>query len=112
MVDYLWILGVIIVVLIVAQGMVALYGTFRRTVNDAQRRNLVVDLMKQRVGAAQRNRAELEQSAHTWQGYRKFEVKRKVDEGGGICSFHLMPHDHRHKKQQVLHPLVNPHCLN
>lgn len=95
MVEYLWILGGIIVVLIAAQGMVALYGTLRRTINDVQRRNLVVDLMRHRVGAAQKNRAELEQSAHTWQGYRKFEVKRKVDEGGGICSFYLVPHDQK-----------------
>ena len=29
----------------------------------------------------------------SWNGYRKFEVMRKVQEGGGICSFYLAPHD-------------------
>ena len=29
----------------------------------------------------------------SWNGYRKFEVLRKVQEGGGICSFYLAPHD-------------------
>lgn len=95
MVDFLWVLGVIIVVLVAAQSMVALYGTFRRTMTETQHRDLVVELMRNRIGAMQRNRAEMEQSAHTWQGYRKFEVKQKVDEGGGICSFYLVPHDQK-----------------
>lgn len=28
-----------------------------------------------------------------WNGVRKFEVVRKLDEGGNICSFYLQPHD-------------------
>lgn len=95
MAESLWVFGVIIVAVVAAQSLVALYGIFRRTVTAAQRQRLVLDLMRHRVAAARRHRAELEQSAPSWQGYRKFEVQRKVDEGGGICSFHLMPHDQK-----------------
>jgi len=28
-----------------------------------------------------------------WNGFRKFEIARKFQEGGGICSFYLVPHD-------------------
>lgn len=95
MVDFLWVLGVIIVVLVAAQSVVSLYGTFRRTVTESQRRNLVVEMMRHRVGTMQLKRTELDQAAHAWQGYRKFEVHKKVNEGGGICSFYLLPHDQK-----------------
>ncbi|MEE2746359.1 MAG: 2Fe-2S iron-sulfur cluster-binding protein [Pseudomonadota bacterium] len=31
----------------------------------------------------------------SWQGFRKFQVRRKEMEGGDICSFYLYPHDER-----------------
>jgi ferredoxin-NADP reductase len=36
---------------------------------------------------------EREKREFSWNGFRKFEVARKVPEGGGICSFYLRPHD-------------------
>jgi len=36
---------------------------------------------------------EREKNEFSWSGFRKFEVARKVPEGGGICSFYLRPHD-------------------
>ncbi len=36
---------------------------------------------------------EREKNEFSWNGHRKFEVYSKVEEGGGICSFYLRPHD-------------------
>ena len=38
-------------------------------------------------------RFERESNELSWNGFRKFEIKRKVPEGGGICSFYFSPHD-------------------
>lgn len=38
-------------------------------------------------------RFEREKNELSWNGYRKFEIGAKVQEGGGICSFYLSPHD-------------------
>lgn len=38
---------------------------------------------------------EREKNEFSWSGFRKFEVARKVPEGGGICSFYLRPHDQK-----------------
>ncbi len=95
MVDFLWFIGLIIAVVIAAQGLVTLYGTFRRTVIETQRRSMVVELMHQRIASIRQQRSELEQFETTWKGYRKFEVHQKVIEGGEICSFYLIPHDQK-----------------
>jgi ferredoxin-NADP reductase len=38
---------------------------------------------------------EREKNEFSWSGFRKFELARKVQEGGGICSFYLRPHDNK-----------------
>ncbi len=48
----------------------------------------------QRIEKAQQLINEQEHPTHAWNGVRKFEVARKVDEGGSIKSFYLKPHDH------------------
>lgn len=40
-------------------------------------------------------RFDRERNELSWNGYRKFQIARKVMEGGGICSFYLAPHDAR-----------------
>ncbi|MSP81959.1 MAG: 2Fe-2S iron-sulfur cluster binding domain-containing protein [Alphaproteobacteria bacterium] len=40
-----------------------------------------------------RRRFETSRSELSWNGFRKFEIVRKQQEGGGICSFYLQPHD-------------------
>lgn len=43
------------------------------------------------------DRRRMIQAKHelSWEGFRKFEVVEKVEEGGDICSFYLVPHDRR-----------------
>ncbi len=54
------------------------------------------DYLRGRVARlAARKQFELERTQFGWNGFRKFQIARKVDEGGGICSFHLRAHDKR-----------------
>ncbi|MDP7343856.1 MAG: FAD-binding oxidoreductase, partial [Alphaproteobacteria bacterium] len=56
------------------------------------------DIQDQRLRAEidrimDQRRIERESNELSWKGFRKFEIGRKVQEGGGICSFYLTPHD-------------------
>ena len=95
MADSVWIIGIAILALLLVQMVVAVYGSIRRLDHEQTRRRMELELFEQRVGAARALRAQREQEASAWTGYRKFEVQRKVDEGGDICSFYLAPHDRK-----------------
>ena len=52
------------------------------------------DLFQARIADIRDRRTfEREKNEFSWNGHRKFEVYRKVEEGGGIFSFYLRPHD-------------------
>lgn len=56
---------------------------------DAER-----EYLQARVAAlAVQRRFEEERAQHGWNGFRKFEVWRKVEEADGIASFYLRPND-------------------
>ena len=95
MANSLWIIGVAILGLLLVQMVVAVYGSIRRLDHEQTRRRMELQLFEQRVGAARALRAQREDEASAWTGFRKFEVQRKVDEGGDICSFYLAPHDRK-----------------
>ncbi len=42
-----------------------------------------------------RRRLAARRTEGSWNGFRKFEIVRKRQEGGGICSFYLQPHDRK-----------------
>ncbi len=54
------------------------------------------------AGLVQQQLLERERVESKWNGFRKFEVWKKIEEGGGICSFYLRPHDK--KKLPPFHP--------
>jgi ferredoxin-NADP reductase len=87
--------GAVIVGLIALQALVAIGASTRRAGHARRVRERELELLDQRIAAARVVRAEREQDALAWDGYRKFEVERKVDEGGDICSLHLVPHDRK-----------------
>jgi hypothetical protein len=62
-----------------------------RAANHEHRRHreALLERLQQASSAAPRSRA----SATAWQGPRKLVVQRKIREGEGICSFHLVPQD-------------------
>ena len=56
------------------------------------------DIQEQRLRAEiecimDQRRIERESNELSWNGFRKFNISRKVPEGGGICSFYFSPHD-------------------
>jgi uncharacterized protein len=56
------------------------------------------DIQEQRLRAEiecimDQRRIERESNELSWNGFRKFNISRKVQEGGGICSFYFTPHD-------------------
>jgi ferredoxin-NADP reductase len=56
---------------------------------DAER-----ELLQARVaGLAAQKKFEEQRNQYGWNGFRKFEVAKKVFEGGNICSFYLRPND-------------------
>ena len=105
MIDSIWIIGAIVLALIVVQMLVALVGSLRRSSCERERLGLEIQLFEHRVAAARALRTQREAKAAAWAGYRKFQVQRKVDEGGDICSFYLEPHDSKRD------PLVVPAAL-
>ena len=56
---------------------------------DAERELLRVQVER----IMDQRRFEREKNELSWNGFRKFEIGAKVQEGGGICSFYLSPHD-------------------
>ena len=55
-----------------------------------------VNFFKARVGEIMDSRAVSKAKEElSWQGFRKFKVEKKEEEGGDICSFYLRPHDDR-----------------
>jgi len=73
-----------------------LYGQIRRTVAVGRIAALEQRLLALRLDqVTDARRFERERTETSWAGLRKFEIVRKVPEGGGVCSFYLRPHDRK-----------------
>ena len=87
-------IGGLIIVAAFAQLAVLLYGTWRGAALARVRQDLDNELLRQRVAAETLNReVERNKTVATWSGFRKFRIRDKVQDGGDICSFYLVPHD-------------------
>jgi hypothetical protein len=95
--------GAAILVAGLLQALLLVASSARRIGFEGDQRRLSLDLLRERVSAAtaERRRVQLTSEA-TWNGVRKFEIRRKIMEGGDICSFYLAPHDG--KKLAPFHP--------
>jgi ferredoxin-NADP reductase len=70
------------------------FFSLRRAAVAGQTAELESDVLRARVGQIMDlRRTEREKSELSWNGFRKFEIKKKQVEGGGICSFYFSPHD-------------------
>ena len=85
--------GAIIVGAVLIQALALLISSLRRAAGESVQQNLALELLKSRVDIAKGVFREIESSAYSWPGFRKFVIQRKVDEGGNVCSFYLSPHD-------------------
>ncbi|RMG10708.1 MAG: FAD/NAD(P)-binding oxidoreductase [Planctomycetota bacterium] len=92
------ILGLAIAALVLLSLAGSLVGSLLRSRRAARRARHELEEFRARIelarAAAEKQR---EQAALSWQGYRKFEVRRRQVENlcGDICSFYLYPHDRR-----------------
>jgi hypothetical protein len=71
----------------------ALLGSWRRQTREAALHRVTMEEFKARLATAYVEKVAREKESLTWNGYRKFQVRRRVDEGAGISSFYLEPHD-------------------
>jgi ferredoxin-NADP reductase len=68
----------------------------RRTALADSTAALQRDHLRARIAQiADRRQFERERSELSWNGFRKFEVRQRVDEARDICSFYLQPHDRK-----------------
>ena len=89
----LWV-GAALVLLALAQAATALYGSLKRNRFLATQQNLAIRSLNADIELKNVARSlEAAKLSNRWSGLRKFRVNRKVMEGGGICSFYLVPHD-------------------
>ncbi len=91
----LQVLGLLVLTGVLLQVGFQLIATWRRHTFGAAQRCNALELLDLRVQRAQmKRRTEQLLTELSWQGCRKFEVRRKTLEGkSGICSFELAPHD-------------------
>jgi ferredoxin-NADP reductase len=66
-----------------------------RRLEDIGRRHQDRERLLQQVEAIRAAAKKRAPQQLAWNGPRHFLVDRKVDEGGGICSFYLVPHDRK-----------------
>ena len=82
-------------------GIMALYsvmlclGTGRRFWFERGQQALARERLRQEIKAAKLRCQEVEQDKLLWNGYRKFEVVKRVIECEDVVSFYLAPHDKR-----------------
>ncbi len=86
--------GAIIVATALFQVVVLLFTSWRGAIFARSQQELSLQVLRRRVEAETlHGQMELEKGSSTWSGLRKFRINHKVPEGGGICSFYLVPHD-------------------
>lgn len=74
-------------------GLLLCYGALRRTFFERGQQALAREYLRQEIHNAKLRCRETEQAKFSWNGYRKFEVVKKVVECENVASFYLAPHD-------------------
>lgn len=91
------VVGFLICSVVAIQALVYLQSSIRRSSHEKKQNDLELSLFRERVELARLRRVEIANFGPGWNGYRKFEVSKKVVESpdGLICTFYLTPHDKR-----------------
>lgn len=88
--------GAGILAAVLLQVATMLLSSMRRTSAEARFYEESLEMLRANVKTASAHMiAERERATQTWNGLRKFRIEKKNPEGGGICSFYLMPHDNK-----------------
>jgi len=87
-------LGAVALAWALVQLSLSLLARSRRQEYERQQRSLALQQWETRLDKEQRRRIPAADDAPAaWKGLRKFEVRQKTAEGGGITSFYLVAHD-------------------
>ncbi len=86
-------LGLALILLVVGQLVVGLLVALRRNRVAVERQALELARFTEELAAVRDTRRKLAQETVPWNGFRKFVVRRKVEETALIRSFILEPHD-------------------
>lgn len=95
MMEYIWIIGSAIVVVVALQALWVGLDMLRRSAQERVVRGREATLFDLRVKSARKRVKAEQQKSLQWAGSRKFVVQRKEaeDPNGDICSFYLEAHD-------------------
>ncbi len=87
-------LGIVLVALIALQALLYFYSSLRSVLYARAYQKLNLQALRTRVLAeVKQEQLTQEVAASTWSGFRKFRVRRIIDEARDIKSFYLVPHD-------------------
>lgn len=89
------ILGYALLAVLLLHALVLGFGTVRRVYGEREQRRLSRERLLLDIKAAKFQHQELEQSRALWNGFRKFQVVKKISECSDVASFYLAPHDGR-----------------
>ncbi len=94
-----YIIGLLLLVAVLLRIYLLLISSWLHRRDRREQHRLSLQLLQTRIDAANVHRKTEQQfAALSWQGYRKFEVRKKKyeDQQRMICSFELVPHDQKH----------------
>jgi ferredoxin-NADP reductase len=89
------VLGIVLCGLALAYLASFFVGFCSRRMEETRRRRRSLELFLQQIQAARASSKGKVPAALAWNGYRSFVVSGKVDEGGNICSFYLVPQNNK-----------------
>ena len=88
-------IGYVLIGLLSVYSLSLCYGSFRRLAFERERQSLDRERLRHEINAAKLRFQEVDQIKLVWNGYRKFQVARKVCECQDVYSLYLAPHDGR-----------------
>ncbi len=87
-------IGIAIAAVTLLNAIVTLFSVFKQRRLATRQQALELELLTENVRSKRIHReAESHRLENVWSGFRKFRINDKQKEGGGICSFYLIPHD-------------------
>jgi uncharacterized protein len=92
----LLILAIVLLVILLLQGMIALYHSLKRLIWDVREHKLNKKLLSESIRIAKiKYLDKLSGHHHSWEGYRKFKVSKLDRENDQIVSVYLKAHNNK-----------------
>lgn len=83
----------LVLILLAAQALLTLYRAFNRVVAEREAAASAKAILEKRLARYHLESAGKTPGSQGWNGYRKFEVAKRVREADDVCSYYLVPHD-------------------